>query len=169
VENSSTPAVHVRESAIAGLGVFATRSFAAGETVLVMDDSRIVDPAHPLRPDRGELARHQDYLAGGRVVLMGVPERYINSSCDANTYVVTRAGARHVVALRAIDAGDEITFDYLVNCDGGVEWRCQCGSPACRGVIPGSFFDLPGDEQRRLRPRLDAWFVAEHLHRLQAL
>jgi hypothetical protein len=163
------PDVSVRASPIAGFGVFAGRSFEPGETVLVMDDSRIVDQAHPLRAERGDAPRHQDYLAGGRVVLMGFPERYINSSCEPNTYVVTRAGVRHVVALRAIEAGAEITCDYLVNCHGGVEWLCRCGAPACRRLVPASFFDLPVGEQRRLRPWLDAWFVAEHAERLQAL
>jgi len=154
--------VDVRPSPIAELGVFAARRFAAGETVLVIDDSRTVDDAHPLQPERGEFERHQDYLAQGRVVLMAVPERYINSSCDPNTYVVTRSGTRHVVALRSIDANEEITFDYLLNCDAGAVWQCRCGSRRCRGTIPGSFFDLPLEEQRPLSPLLDEWFVAEH-------
>src|SRR4051812_11926846 len=103
--------VVVAPSGIAELGVFAARPFAAGETVLLIDDSRIVHAEHPLQPARGEFDRHQDYLAGGRVVLMGVPERYINSSCDPNTYVSTRDGTRHVIALRTISTGEEITYD----------------------------------------------------------
>jgi uncharacterized protein len=158
--------VVVRPSPIAGLGAFATRAFERGETVLVIDDSRVVDETHPLRPDRGELDRHQDYLARGRVVLMAVPERYINSSCDPNTYVVTRADTRHAVALRSIARGDEITYDYLLNCDGGAAWQCRCGAGRCRGTVPSSFFDLSLEEQRRLRPLLDEWFVTEHRDRL---
>lgn len=158
--------VDVRSSAIAELGVFARRAFERGETVLAIDDSRIVDDEHPLRPEHGELARHQDYLARGRVVLMAIPERYINSSCDPNTYVVTRGGVRHVVALRAIAVDEEITYDYLLNCDGGVAWECRCGAAGCRRMVPASFFDLPPEEQRRLRPLLDEWFVAEHANLL---
>ena len=158
--------VDVRPSPIAESGVFAARAFERGETVLVIDDSRIVDDAHPLRPERGEFDRHQDYVARGRVVLMAEPERYINSSCDPNTYVVTRGDTRHVVALRSVARGEEITYDYLLNCDGGAEWQCRCGAARCRGAIPASFFDLPLEEQRRLRPLLDEWFVAEHANRL---
>lgn len=161
--------VQVRQSPIASRGVFATRDFCAGETVLLIDDSRVVNAEHPLDSSKGELAVHQDYLAGGRTVLMAEPERYINSSCDPNTWVHTRGGRRHVVALRAIAAGDEITFDYLLNCHGGVRWSCRCGSPRCRGVVPASFFDLPVAEQRRLRPLLDAWFAEEHRDRLADL
>ena len=75
--------VEARESAIDGLGVFAVTPFSAGQAVLAIDDSRAVDEAHPLRP--GEEARHCDYLAAGKVVLMLYPERHINHSCDPNT------------------------------------------------------------------------------------
>ncbi len=162
-------AVVVQPSPIAGLGVFAGRPFTAGDSVLVIDDSHTVDIDHPLKPEDGEIDRHQDYLAGGRVVLMGVPERYINASCDPNAYVVTRSGVRHAVALRAIAPGDEITCDYLINCDCGVEWMCNCGAPHCRGLVPPSFFDLPRAEQHRLLPLLDEWFVAEHRDRISLL
>ena len=40
----------VRASAIHGQGLFATRNFAAGEVILVRDESRVVDAAHPLAP-----------------------------------------------------------------------------------------------------------------------
>ena len=63
--------VYVAESAIHGAGVFAAREFAAGETVLVLDDSRVVDGEHPLRPELGEYEYHCDYLEGGKVVLQG--------------------------------------------------------------------------------------------------
>ena len=86
-------------------------------------------------------------------------------AANPNTYVVTRSDGRHVVALRPIARDEEITYDYLLNCHGGVVWECRCGSPRCRGVVPASFFDLPPDEQRRLRPLLDGWFVAEHAGR----
>src|SRR5262245_24104178 len=107
--------LRVGRSGIDRQGVFATQGFRPGETVLILDDSRVVDDEHPLDAPAGELAHHCDYLAGGRVVLMPSPERHINSSCQPNTTVVTRDGARHVVALTAIGAGEEITYDYLIN------------------------------------------------------
>jgi uncharacterized protein len=170
----------VGASGIDRQGVFATRAFRPGETVLVLDDSRVVDDEHPLDTAAGERAHHCDYLAGGRVVLMPSPERFINSSCEPNTKVVNRGagwqgdqgdqgGVRHVVALIAIAAGDEITYDYLINCHGGVVWQCHCGAARCRGTIPASFFDLPVEEQRRLRGMLDGWFADEHAERLREL
>ena len=161
--------VRVGASGIDGRGVIATRDFQPGETVLLLDDSRVVDDRHPLDAAAGERAHHCDYLAAGRVVLMPSPERYVNSSCEPNTCVVTRDGVRHVVALTTIAAGNEVTFDYLINCHGGVAWQCRCGAERCRGTIPASFFDLPADEQHRLRGLLDGWFAAEHADRLRTL
>jgi uncharacterized protein len=162
--------VYVGPSRIHGLGAFAARAFAAGEVVLVLDDGRVVDAAHPLRTDLGEDERHCDYLAGGRVVLQPWPERHVNSSCDPSTVVRTGAdGVRRVLARRAIAPGEELTYDYLLNCHGGIVWQCACGTPRCRGTVSGSFFDLPTEEQRRLGPLLDGWFAAEHRGRLEAL
>lgn len=59
--------VITRKSKIHGVGLFATRDFAAGELILPIDDSRIVDEDRPLRPELGEHQDHCDYLAGDRV------------------------------------------------------------------------------------------------------
>ena len=161
--------VYVSESGIHGLGVFAAREFAAGETVLVMDDSRVVDAEHPLRPELGEYAHHCDYLEGGKVVLQGYPERHVNSSCDPTAYALRRGGQSAVVARRAIRAGEEITCDYIIDCHGGLVWRCNCGSPRCRGTVPSSFFELPLEIQLEYLPLLNEWFVAEHREEAGAL
>lgn len=161
--------VYVGESKIHGIGVFAARGFAAGETVLVMDDSRVVDDEHPLRPELGEYAHHCDYLAGGRVIHQGWPERHINSSCDPNAYARRDEGGSRVVARRAIRPGEEITSDYIIDCHGGEVWQCRCGSARCRGTIVSSFFELPPEWQAEYLPLLNEWFVAEHRGRVEAV
>ena len=125
--------------------------------------------ADPLDPARGEFEHHCDYLAGGRVVLMRPPERFINHSCDPNTYIRTIAGDRYVVALRAIRPGEEVTYDYCVNGDGDTAWDCSCGSPACRRRHLSGFFHLPVDVQARYLALLEDWFVAEHREEVEAL
>lgn len=157
--------VMVTESEIHGLGVFATRDFAEGEVILSIDDSRVVDDDHPLR--LGEQSHHCDYLAGGKVVLMQSPERHINSCCDPNTYVKTINGVRHVVARRTISSGEELTYDYIIDCHGGVVWQCGCGSSRCRGTIVSSFFELPVELQLEYLPLLNEWFVEEHREQYQ--
>lgn len=161
--------VYVSASGIHGVGVFASREFAAGATVLVLDDSRVVNEAHPLRPELGEYDYHCDYLEGGKVVLQGYPERHVNSSCDPNAYARRRGDERVVVARRRIRADEEITCDYIIDCHGGIVWRCNCGSPRCRRVVPSSFFELPFEAQLEYLPLLSDWFVAEHCEEVAAL
>ena len=79
--------VYTAESPIHGTGVFSSAHFSPGEIVLKIDDSRVVTDADPLDPARGEFEHHCDYLAGGKVVLMQPPERFINHRCDPNTFI----------------------------------------------------------------------------------
>jgi SET domain-containing protein len=169
MEQPIQPDVTLADSPIHGTGVFATRDFVKGETVLEIDDSRIVDKDHPLQPELGEFDYHCDYLADGLVILMQSPERHINHSCDPNTYVKTIDGIRHVIAWRDIYNGEEITYDYIINCHDGAVWECNCSSSKCRGTIPSSFFDLPVSLQQVYHPFLDEWFVREHQERIATM
>jgi GNAT superfamily N-acetyltransferase len=149
-------------SPIHGMGVFSAARFSPGEVVLKIDDSRVVTEPDPLDPARGEFEHHCDDLAGGKVVLMQPPERFINHRCDPNTYIRTIAGDRYVVALREIRPGDEITYDYCINGDGDTAWDCSCASPECRRRHLSGFFHLPEEVQARYLGLLEDWFVAEH-------
>jgi hypothetical protein len=161
--------VIVSKSKIHGFGTFAARDFFAGEIILPIDDSRVVDDDHPLRFESGEYDHHCDYLENGKVVLMRSPERHINSCCDPNVFVKTIDNARYVIARRAIRAGEEITYDYIIDCHGGIVWQCACGSSICRGRIVSSFFELPRELQLEYLPLLNPWFVEEHREKIEAL
>ena len=161
--------VYNAESPIHGTGAFSSVQISPGEIVLRIDDSRVVTDADPLDPEKGEFEDHCDYLAGGEVVLMQPPERFINHRCEPNTYIKTIAGDRYVVALRDICPGDEITYDYCVNGDGETEWVCDCGSSACRKRHLSGFFHLSAEAQARYLALLDDWFVTEHRDEVEAL
>lgn len=161
--------VVVKESKIHGVGVFAARDFAGGEIILTIDDSRVVDEKHPLHRELGEYDYHCDYLADGKVVLMPAPERHINSCCDPNTFVKLVDDVRHVAARRAIKTGEEITYDYIIDCDGGIVWQCDCKSSRCRKTIVSSFFDLPYEWQTEYLPLLSEWFIEEHSEKVRNL
>ena len=152
-------AVEVHESSIEGCGVFAIRPFRKSEPVLAIDDSRVVNDHAPLQA--GEEKRHCDYLEGGRVVLMQLPERYINHSCNPNTYVKTVNGKRFVIARQDIAAGQEITYDYSINSSGDTIWLCRCDAARCRREIHSDFFHLPVEFQREYLPLIDDWFRKE--------
>jgi len=118
-----------------GEGVFATREFRAGETVIVgvVERRAAVNGAHSTQVGPGEW-----------VLLAGLCTK-ANHSCDPNCGVrLNRSGAPDLIARRAVRAGDEISFDYAMR-----NWtiehfprRCACGAPGCRGAVTG-WKDLP--------------------------
>ncbi len=118
-----------------GEGVWATRPFAAGETVMV---GFLIGPltgndshATQVGPDRW--ARH-----GG----LG-PK--VNHSCDPNCGVrLNDEQAFDFVARRPISAGQELTFDYAMRnfTIDHFPAVCLCGTARCRGSVTG-WKDLP--------------------------
>ncbi|NDJ77666.1 MAG: SET domain-containing protein [Chloroflexi bacterium] len=152
--------VYVNRSRIHGLGVFAAVTLKPGEPVLAIDDSRLVTPTNPLRP--GEEEMHCDYLADCIVVLMQEPERYINHSCDPNSFVRSLHGIRYVLARKTIYIGEEITYDYSMNSCSDFVWHCDCGSARCRFTITADFFQLSYLQQLEYLPLLETWFIEEN-------
>lgn len=81
---------------------------------------------------------------------IGVGER-LNHSCAPNAGF---QGAIHIVALRDIRAGEQVTIDYATCVSAEHEafrMACVCGAPDCRGVVTGEDWKLPA-VQRRLLP-----------------
>jgi hypothetical protein len=67
---------------------------------------------------------------------------FMNHSCEPNCVIM---GRTRVVALRRIEAGEEVTFDYSTNVGwAGFAMRCKCGSKACRKVVRSYAF-LPAE------------------------
>ena len=164
----SVAGVEVRESRIHGKGVFAVQGFDPGETILGIDDSRVVDEAHPLDASKGEFEHHCDWL-GDRQVLMREPERYINHSCEPSACIVTVDDVRRVIAYRRIHPGGEVTYDYLIDAYGGDEWECSCGEATCRREHIHDFFTLPDHKLREYLPLLNPWFVEWRRAEVEAL
>jgi hypothetical protein len=83
--------------------------------------------------------------------------RFLNHSCDPNT----RIQSQEVIALRDIEPGADVTFNYnTTEYDMAEPFGCHCGSPGCLGTIKG-FKHLTPKERERLRRSL-----APHLSRL---
>jgi len=159
-----------KESPISGTGVFAQVDIPKGHPILEIDDSRLVTDTNPLRESEGEHERHCDYLPGGKIVLMQPPERYINHSCNPNSFVKTVNGVRYVFALTDIPAEEELTIEYsLNNDDENTWWDCACGSPRCRKQYHSNFFALPLPLQLEYLPLLESWFIQEHKEKIEQL
>uniref|UniRef100_A0AAV1TT95 CMGC/CDK protein kinase n=1 Tax=Peronospora matthiolae TaxID=2874970 RepID=A0AAV1TT95_9STRA len=65
--------------------------------------------------------------------------RFVNHSCEPNCktekWTVKGETRIAVIALRDIDAGEELTFDYQWKALGSRQIKCFCGMPTCKGVI----------------------------------
>jgi len=60
--------------------------------------------------------------------------RWINHSCEPNTYIRTTATRAEFYTLRAIRPGEELTADYVDSHHNG-KLPCRCGAKRCRGFI----------------------------------
>lgn len=74
------------------------------------------------------------------------PPDYVNHSCSPNAGL---SGQITLVAMRDIQPGEEITYDYAMS-DGSSydEFTCSCGSPHCRGRVSGDDWRRPDLWQR---------------------
>jgi hypothetical protein len=134
-----TPAAEVRPSPIEGLGLFATRPIAAGETVTRLGGALIDDAAlAALTPPYSSVALDED---AHLLIDPAHPVRYGDHGCAPNVWM---EGALTAVARRAIATGEELTIDYATQ-TGTEAWRmsCRCGQSGCRCEITGADWRLP--------------------------
>ena len=61
--------------------------------------------------------------------------RLINHSCDANCDSSNIRGRIWIVAMRDIEKGEELTFDYGFGMENWREHPCRCGTRKCVGFI----------------------------------
>ena len=138
----SSSTVEVGCSAL-GRGVFATQAFRPGQPILVLSGP-VLDHAEVLG-----LGGDRAYaLQIGRDQYLDTmpPGRYANHSCDPNAGIMND---RMLIALRSIEPGEEIRFDYSTTMIQD-HWtmECRCGQPTCRRVIL-DFHHLPPITQNR--------------------
>jgi hypothetical protein len=135
--------IEIRETDV-GLGVFVRRPVRSGERILEFRGP-VIDFAATLA--KGE--REGDALQIGHDLYLDLepPGRLVNHSCQPNAAV--RDGT-HLVALRDLEPGEEVRFDYSTTMDDD-HWtlECRCGTPACRGTVR-DFRWLPDETKLRL-------------------
>jgi hypothetical protein len=122
-----TPGFTVRGSAGRGRGLYTEDARRKGEELFVVE-GRTHEASYDTAFDVGPTW----FGAGpGRWVEPSESNlgRFINHACEPNACVVDFV---HVVAARAIAAGEEITIDYaLTEEDPFWSMECRCGAPSC--------------------------------------
>lgn len=125
----------VGPSRFAGRGLFAGTHIAARAKIGEYE-GEVIGLAEARRRAKGrrivaivELERHAIDAKGMRRGF-----RYINHSCDPNTFFRCTPERAEVYARRAIRAGEELTCDYGESQHNGT-LPCRCGARNCRGFI----------------------------------
>lgn len=137
----------VRDSGVHGKGVYAVRPIGAGERVLEYRGEIISWPEalarHPHDPSQ---PNHTFYfhLSDGHVIdgkHKGNSAKWINHSCEPNLEAEQRGDRVFLNALRDIEPGEELFFDYGLVLDARItekvrqDYACWCKTPSCRGTM----------------------------------
>lgn len=131
-----------------GRGVF-TRTDIAANTPIIRFTGPIVTGAelpHPSEPVFEHFTQIDTDLYMGP---SGSFDDIINHSCDPNCGLKETAEGLVCIAIRDIENGEELSWDYsTLQNSGWWSMTCQCHSPHCRGLI-GDFRDLPVHTQEK--------------------
>jgi len=136
----------IRPSPIQGLGAFATERIAKGTRLIEYTGERMTpEEADRRYPDSDE--RHHTYLFAidDDVVIDaavgGNEARFLNHSCEPNCDAVIDERRIFIEAIREIEPGEELTYDYAYVLDerhtpaAKRRYPCTCGAARCRGTI----------------------------------
>jgi SET domain-containing protein len=142
------PPVVVRRSRIQGRGVYASRDIVEGERIIEYTGRRISNAEADALTDDESMKRHHTFLFAidDEVVIDatrdGNEARYINHSCDPNCESLIVGSRVYIDALRDIQAGEELVYDYWYVTDGDYTldelrriYPCCCRAPRCRGTL----------------------------------
>ncbi len=161
--NWLTPKAQARPAGGKGWGSFAIEPITRGETVAAFGgwviDRSTLDTLSDDRQSRSIQVDEDLYL-----VSADTPEAgdMLNHSCEPNSGL---SGSSLLVAMRDIEVGEELTFDYAM-CDASDydEFTCLCGVPTCRQVVTGSDWRDPVLQAKYL-----GWFSPYLVKRIAAL
>lgn len=151
---SSTPSSRLAEGLVGSSsaapgerGVVAQRRFSAGDVLVVWGGTVVTRSQLDQRPTTDRRLAIQVDTDAYLVSEVEGPADWVNHSCRPNAAL---RGQISLVALRAIEPGEEICFDYAT-CDASDydEFDCRCGTPECRGRFRATDWQRP-DVQERL-------------------
>jgi SET domain-containing protein len=141
------PLYRVRQSKIHGRGVFAARRIRKGTRIIEYVGERVTHAEADRRyEDRPADDNHTFlFIVDARTVIDagvdGNAARFINHSCDPNCETVTEKRRIYIEAIKTIQPGVELSYDYQIQREPGDPpevdeiFACRCGAPDCRGTM----------------------------------
>jgi uncharacterized protein len=143
----SKPLFVVRHSPIHGYGVFAARRIRKGTTVIEYLGERLSHARADARYEDKDPDDNHTFLftVDARTVIdagvNGNEARYINHGCDPNCESDIRNRRVFIAAIRTIQPGEELSYDYQIQRDRDdapnvdAIYACRCGAKSCRGSM----------------------------------
>jgi SET domain-containing protein len=135
--NWLTPKAQARPAGEKGWGSFVIEPIRKGETVAAFGGwvvtREVLSGMNHDRQSRSIQVDEDLYLVSSDTP---EPGDMLNHACDPNCGM---AGSSMLIAMRDIEPGEELTFDYAM-CDASDydEFSCLCTMPGCRGVVTGA-------------------------------
>jgi hypothetical protein len=147
--NGNIPAVdlslvEIRRSRIHGTGGYAKTDISAGTNVIEYVGEKIPKDESNRRCQEGNryiFSLDDEWDLDGNVPWN--PARFLNHSCAPNCETIDDGGRIWIVALRDIQAGEELTFNYGFDLDDYRDHPCRCGAQNCVGyIVAEEFFPM---------------------------
>ncbi len=117
-----------------GFAVYASEPIRKGELLVVWSGTLVDGDTLGRLP--ANLRRHSLQVEENHFLVSltdSEPADYVNHSCNPNAGL---SGQIALVAMRDVEAGEEITYDYAMSDGSGYdEFDCKCGAPQCRGWV----------------------------------
>src|SRR5262252_2789178 len=126
----------IRSSSLHGAGVYTTAPLAQGTHVLEYTGPRITaEQSEGLYADSE--VTYLFSMDDEKTVIDGFGmAAFVNHSCDPNCETDQIDDRVWIIALRDINAEEELTYDYnLFDAEPGDEAPCCCGAKNCRGTM----------------------------------
>ncbi len=145
-ERAKSEYCEVRDSKIHGSGVYACKPIPSGERVIEYlgdkidkeESERRANAQMELAEKTGDAAVYIFTLNKKWDIDGNVPwntARLLNHSCDPNCEAWIEEKQIFLYALRDIEKGEELTFDYGFDIENYEDHPCLCGSDNCVGYI----------------------------------
>jgi uncharacterized protein len=141
------PLIEVRDSSLHGLGVFATRRIGKGTRIIEYLGERVSHAEADRRYEGKDADDNHTFLfiVDARTVIdagvNGNEARFVNHACAPNCESVVESGRVFIDAIRSIEPGEELTYDYQIQRedddppDIDAIFACRCGLKGCRGTM----------------------------------
>jgi uncharacterized protein len=139
--------LEVRGSPLHGLGVFAAQRIDKGTRIIEYLGERVSHAEADRRYESKDAADNHTFLfiVNARTVIDagvdGNEARFVNHACAPNCESVIEGGRVFIDAIRNIEPGEELTYDYQIQREADdppdidAIFACRCGLKGCRGTM----------------------------------